>query len=288
MTPIFIRWRRLTWFEAIIARSPEFLEQRHELAVGARARRYNADLRARLIRFALAGAEGEELAPAPNERARLVATWLVHAAVDVLIDVVDPQVIGRRRALDGQLSERKRAGLVLGDVRAAPILVGEKGLRARMTTLHQRREEVERECRILAAAITGDQHLRQQELGIAIAEELGGVLDIAQRHRRIGGHVQLRHAAMQILAEEEERLRDVGCARVVVGIDVDVLDDDLAEQAEGLTMIGVRARVVGENRRKQILCKELAVAGSVAQSGNGKLDVTAAIGVDALLERRLR
>src|SRR5262245_18311904 len=116
----------------------------------------------------------------------LFARFLGGGAEDVLINVLNPDALVRGGVFYRHGDERERTPLVLLDVDPAPEEIGKVGLGTGMALLGQDRQVVHAALGIVGAPSTVKIDLGQLELGVLVAEEGGGVVQIVDRALRVG------------------------------------------------------------------------------------------------------
>ncbi len=234
----------------------------------------------------------KHLAPRRDGAVGLLAYARGRAAIYVLVDVLDPHPLLRRRILDGDLHERHGPQRVLLHVTAAPVEIGEIGLRARMPFLGQHRQVVHPELDLLGACIRAELHLRELELGVLVVVDGRRVLQVIVRTLDVGLEPDHGQPRAQIAGESDQRLRHERRAPSVVGIDVASRHHHLLEQLIGEAVVGRRPGVVGIDAGKVKAREELVALRPgiehLVQTANGEVVSPFLVGFDPPIERRLR
>ena len=100
---------------------------------------------------------------------------------------------------------------------------------------------------VLGIGARAEVDLRQLELRVLVVEERRRVLQVLDRAVGVGAQADLLEAVAQVPRERGQRLGNERRAPSVVGIGVDVLIRQLAEELIGLGVVGERAGIVGIN-----------------------------------------
>ncbi len=199
------------------------------------------------------------IVPFGNAPGRLLTDALAGVAEDVLIDVLDPDALARRRVRDGDVDQIERRGLILFDELTAPQKIGEERLRAGMASSRKTRQPVaavlDLARRIFEARdldlgpLASQQHLGKLELRILVIERQRRTLQCAVGSLGIGTNARIGDAIAQIHRNRGQRFRGDRRQILIVRIDILQFVGKCLEKMERLAVIGIGAFVVGVDAR---------------------------------------